>query len=355
MKKALEINMENNIITECWNCCRLAAYLTSNNMAWYIENFIELIVYDGYLAFYYEVEGNGCPMPHYEEIIEHKEMKICEPIVPQIISAIDHGGYPIVLLHTKKVFGEEHEVLFIGYDTDVNVLLGLSYEGPPEYWKVVSFSFDQIESSFQNELIILNNDIDKRIFYNQINYPASIVFIKQNFDRKVNLIKIYETIFRMLYSGNIGVRGISMYAGESMRWIQSYRGVEIYKLYYNMLYNELTNNPEVIKRSFETLLGIKKLLESKKGFCMRMKYLQEYGYIPNIENLEKQCEKLCEYINNALKMLEKFRYKRSDVYLEKMQNYFRVAEILDKMMMEQFLKIIKEGIDKEWKVKMGLI
>ncbi len=347
MKKKLHIDAENPIITECWNFCRLAVALSENNMKWYVEKFWDINIYDGFIAFYYEVDLDNRAMPDYDEVLKTESLIYKNDIISQVEETLDRGGYPIIFIHNEKVLLKDHEILIYGYDNKKERVYCMVYVGQPIYWKKAEYSYEELKRYFKEELDILKEDDDMFLYYKEFGYPALAVFRKEMSDRKINLISIYKIILKMLYSGYKGATGVKLYHSEDQRWVEIHRGIEIYKMYYESLPEQLCKDKKYLEKNYNVIKSIYKICESKKNIRKKITYLIDKNYIPDVSNLICQLNLLCKYLTNARLLLEKYQISGEEKVIRKMANNMQIAEIIDKSFMEQFAQILKREIKKE--------
>ncbi len=345
-KKELDINMTEPIVTECWNYCRLAVALAVNNRNWYVDKFWEVNIYDGFMSYYYEADSERRSMPNYDKVLDIERINANIDIVPQIIEAIDKEGYPLLYIKSNKSKIAEHEVLVYGYDIEEKKALCLIYVGQPNYWEKSTFSFEEIEYCFKEEVNELKKDKEKMLYYWGLGFPASILYKKGNND-KPDLYAIYKSIRHMLNSGYQGATGVQLYYDQDEYWVNIHRGIEIYKMFYDNLYSLICENENYINENVDVIKSVYKVLESKRKIIDKIKYLQDGMYIRNIESIIPQLERLCYYLENALILLEKYWVRKSKKYVEKMRTVFKTAEITDKAILEQLMEIFSAEVRKE--------
>ena len=99
-------------------------------------------------------------MPNYDKVLDIERINANIDIVPQIIEAIDKEGYPLLYIKSNKSKIAEHEVLVYGYDIEEKKALCLIYVGQPNYWEKSTFSFEEIEYCFKEEV----NELKKKCY-----------------------------------------------------------------------------------------------------------------------------------------------------------------------------------------------
>lgn len=341
MKKKLDLNMTEPIVTECWNYCRLAAILSLENELWYSENFWDINIYDGFISYYYEIDSDRQSMPNYDEVLTTYRLSSNEDIISQIIEAIDCGGYPILYLLFDAEKNISHEILINGYDTDKKTCSVIVYVGQPNYWKNVEVSFYEIQKKYVKEIELLKNNKKDLLHFWGLDYPASVLFVKKSEANRPNFHKLYKTVRRMLYSGYQGATGVKMYAEEEERWLNIHRGIEIYRLFYYDLYNLLLEDRSYINANNSVLNCIYKILESKQKIKSKLLFYVNNKYLPNIDSLLVQIDALCKHIEIAMINIERYMIRPSIKFIDKMKYNMQTAELIDKAILEQLLVIFE--------------
>jgi hypothetical protein len=359
MRKILPLHLSTGITNDCWHVYRLAPLMTKEHFKpWFMERFIELEMgfslgapIDQFWVQYYRLE-------YYDMNWFYGRMLDTVTVMPgkgEFCSftkdAIDRNNYVLIacdhfyLKQTPYYLREHviHEFLICGYDSlrrvwHVLILLN-------DNWSILEIPFEQLETSFEFALKQVRDDRKAYRWLGRFEMPYTLIRLKSPSAQPVRLYKIYESIENSLVGAERKIKERTLAGGElhCLEWT----GISIYKGFAELARTILYEHPSLLMDK-HILLGMKKFVENKSGFLIRLRYLQNLTLIETNDRLLEQAALVVDYLNEAYFWMSKYNFSGLKHHLDRMIEMLLRAEALDVQVLQEALEVVGIGLDSQF-------
>lgn len=145
--------------------------------------------------------------------------------------------------------------------------------------------------------------------------PYTLIRLKSPSAQPVRLYKIYESIENSLVGAERKIKERTLAGGElqCLEWT----GISIYKGFVELARTILYEHPSLLMDK-HILLGMKKFVENKSGFLIRLRYLQNLTLIETNDRLLEQAALVVDYLNEAYFWMSKYNFSGLKHHLDRM-------------------------------------
>lgn len=341
MRSLLPVNLDIQLKSECWNFIRLAALLSDEKfLPWYVEKFNYYYVDEQFFFNYIEWRTMEF-VCNYDEVLSFEDIRNTTNIIESVIAAIDKEGYVILYYDRFYVKGTSeyqkehkfHDMLVHGYDTTKKVihLVDINIDGV--LWGSHEKTFEEVKCAFESCINNISEKPENWDWIYQLNLPASIFYIKKEFNRSIRLETFYTAIVKTLRGGEV----TAISENETKKFTTKRYGISIYKSYYKDLYrilrHENSNYINEIGNEF-ILYKMKALIECKKSMIDKLNYFNKTGIISFSESIISRLEVLYDMLQNAFLLLSKYSHNLNYKYLDQAKEEFIKSEKFDYEILE---------------------
>lgn len=313
------------------------AMQSDKTKGWFYSNFIQLVLAgnfpDGKFFTFYNSHFNwnelflSCPFIKYQKIDNDFMENYTGGIISFIRDSINKNGYVILYIDefyisqssNYKYMNLPHEMFIYGFSENDFFVLG--YDNQGRFGELI---IDINEFKMAYTMCERKDDFRKYIYILKYNE-----YYEYNFDNKLVLQWLIE--YRYSLNSSIHYRSIE----PPNEWW--YYGISSYKHINSYMNNILLSAGGYIDtRLFHTIW------EHKVVMLERVKYMRDYLFMEDCAELLEECKKLCTLSLSLRNLTLKYNLTQNHVDLNAIIEYFNKLEDLEILMLDHFIKLLKD-------------
>lgn len=320
MKKRLPINNDVIYAGMCRDRNRIITALTNpNNVTWYINNFIPILMYNTYNIHCYDTSNYYEVFDIYDKVLNINIVDNCDFNIKTMTEAIANERYVVTnwdrfYVNNTAEYGKSHlihEALIYGYNQEEEIVYFHDSALNGEEFGFGIISFNEFESALSN-IVELTNKNESKKWQAAFAHPHAVFGIKSA-NEDINIRKIFHEL-----SGQIeGKRTLVIDKDAGSK--EFLHGIAVFDGIGNLITQYKSNVGFDLENREIAVWSIKLLADYMLTMGEKMKYIADKGFVFGINDMTETFHNISKelmMLHNVFKKYLTFRKERDALNAE---------------------------------------